>query len=147
VNVQDAAYITGQEYPGGCLALGPRIGVSGAVLANKLNPNLNSHHLTVAEAMRIMMLSGDTRILHAMATELHHMAIPLPTVAEEDVMHAMTKTIAEFGSYLKAVTASLEDGRVTKLELRHINKEMGDLMAHVGYLMSLLEAKERNHER
>lgn len=114
MNVQDAAYITGQEYPGGCLALGPRIGVSGAVLANKLNPNLNSHHLTVAEAMRIMMLSGDTRILHAMATELHHMAIPLPTVAEVSILTRPEGRALQLAYYAMSIKAN-------KLTLRELS--------------------------
>ena len=147
MNIADAAYTAVHDYPGGALALAPRLGMSGSILSNKVNPNINTHHLTLAEALRITTLTGDMRILHAMCSELHHMAIPLPTVGDEDVMTAMTSTIAEFGDYLKAASDALADGKVTKLELRKIGKEMGDLMAQAGKLMHLLEAQEAHRVR
>lgn len=145
MNVSDAAYITGHDHPGGAAALAPRMGMSGAVLSNKLNPNMDSHHLTLAEAMRLMVLTGDVRILNAMAGELHYMAVPIPAIADDSVMHAMTATVTEFGAYIKAVGDSLDDGRVTKTEVRNIGKELGNLMARAGCLMALLETKANHH--
>jgi hypothetical protein len=147
MNVQDAAFITGHDYPGGAESLGPRIGVGGMVLSHKLNPNNKTHHLTLAETMRIMTLTGDMRILHAMCSELQYMAIPLPTVGDVDVMAAMTATISDFGAYIKASSDALQDNKVTKLELRNINKKMGNLMAQGGKFMALLEAQEASRAR
>lgn len=147
MNIADAAYTAVHDYPGGASALAPRLGVSGSILSNKVNPNINTHHLTLAEAMRVMTLTGDVRILHAMCSELQYMAIPLPTVGDVDVMQAMTATISEFGAYIKASSDALQDNKVTKLELRNINKKMGNLMAQGGKFMALLEAQEASRVR
>ena len=146
MNVSDAAYLTGHEYPGGNAALGPRIGVSGNVLSNKLNPNINTHHLTLSEAMRIMSLTGDLRILQAMSSELGVTIRPLPMIGEESAMDALVHTANEFGQYMVAINDALSDGRVTKLELRKVGKELGDLIAQSSKLMSTLEVMEASHE-
>lgn len=146
MNVSDAAYITGHDYPGGTAALGPRIGVSGNVLSNKLNPNINTHHLTLSEAMRIMAITGDLRMLHAMASELGVMIKPMPMVADESLLSALAHTANEFGQYLTAINDALKDGRITKLELRKVEKELGDLVAQSNKLMASLEAMEAHHE-
>ena len=48
MNVVDAAYLAVHTYPGGSESLGPRIGMSPAVLRNKVNPNCSTHHLSLA---------------------------------------------------------------------------------------------------
>jgi len=65
MNTIDAAYHTVHDYPGGAEALAPRMGMSAAVLRNKVNPNNTTHHLTYAEAQRIVALTGDVRMLQA----------------------------------------------------------------------------------
>lgn len=39
--------------------------ISAAVLRNKVNPNNQTHHLTLAEAVRIVDLTDDEQILQA----------------------------------------------------------------------------------
>lgn len=146
MNVPDAAYITGHDYPGGTSALGPRIGVSGGVLSNKLNPNIDTHHLTLAEAMRIMVMTQDVRILQAQANELGYMVVPLHVVEDETVTAAMTHTVGEFGEYVTAACDAMKDGHITKLELRKINKELGDMIAQAVKLQALLTQQESRHE-
>ena len=69
MNVTDAAHKTAHAYPGGCDALGDRMEMRPGVLRNKVNPNNDKHHLTLAEADEMMGLTGDHRILQALAAE------------------------------------------------------------------------------
>jgi len=69
MNVKDAAYMTGHHYPGGVPALAVRMGMDARELSRKLNPN-NAQALSLDEAVALMALSGDHRILYAMADEL-----------------------------------------------------------------------------
>jgi len=79
MNITDAAHKTVKDYPGGAEALATRLitvndkgeekPMSGAVLRNKINPNNTTHRLTLAEANEIMGLTGDHRILVALAAE------------------------------------------------------------------------------
>lgn len=68
MNTRDAAYLTGHHYPGGVPALASRLGMDARVLSLKLNPNTCT--LSLDEAVVLMALSGDHRILHTMASEL-----------------------------------------------------------------------------
>lgn len=70
MNTRDAAYLTGHHYPGGVHVLAVRMGMDARELARKLNPNTGS--LSLDEAVVLMTLSGDHRILYAMADELKH---------------------------------------------------------------------------
>lgn len=45
---------------------------------DELNPNDKRHHLTLAKALSMQMLSGDSLILFAMADELGHVCMPSP---------------------------------------------------------------------
>lgn len=67
MNIIDAAHKTVHAYPGGSESLAPRIAMSAAVLRNKVNPNNSTHHLTLVEASEVMGVTGDYRILHALA--------------------------------------------------------------------------------
>lgn len=70
MNTIDAAYLTGHHYPGGVPALASRMGMDARVLSLRLNPNDAAHALSLDEAVVLMTLTGDHRILHAMANEL-----------------------------------------------------------------------------
>lgn len=78
MNTKDAAYLTGHNYPGGAPALAARMGMDARKLSRKLNPNA-IHSLTLDEAEVLMALSGDHRILHAMAAELGYVCTPIPS--------------------------------------------------------------------
>ena len=64
---QDAFHATCHAYPGGCESLAPRMGMSSAVLRNKARPGCHTNHPTLADADHVMSLTGDVRILHALA--------------------------------------------------------------------------------
>ena len=70
MNTRDAAYMTGHSYPGGVPALAARMGMDARALSLKLNPNDAAHTLSLDEAVVLMALTGDHRILNAMASEL-----------------------------------------------------------------------------
>lgn len=74
MNPRDAAYLTGHRYTGGVSALAVRMGMDARELFRKLNPNTGN--LGLDEAIVIMALSGDHRILHAMADELGYTLTP-----------------------------------------------------------------------
>lgn len=76
MNTKDAAYLTGHNYPGGVPALAARMGADANELRRKLNPG-SIHGISLDEAEVLMALSGDPRILHAMAAELGYVCTPV----------------------------------------------------------------------
>lgn len=77
MNTRDAAFLTGHHYPGGVPALAARMGMDARELSPKLNPNTGN--IGLDEAVVMMALSGDHRILHAMAGELGYLLTQQPT--------------------------------------------------------------------
>lgn len=75
MDVLDAAFLIAQETPGGVAALAARMGVSANTLQHKLNPNNNTHHLTLKEAVALQVVSGLPYVLYAMAAALDHVCL------------------------------------------------------------------------
>lgn len=128
VNVQDAAYHTVHDYPGGSESLGPRVKISPAVLRSKVNPNTVTHHLTLHEAQRIQAVTDDHRILHAMCAELNYLP-PIPAfdfdgVSDEALLEMYTGLVARLGEFSQKFHSVLSDGRVSRGEVVNLTQSM-----------------------
>lgn len=122
MNVSDAAYHTVHEYPGGSPSLAPRLGMSAAVLRGKVNANSDRNLLSLDEADRLMTITGDHRILHALAANHGYVLTPMGGGARPDVMLAMLGAAADQGSLAGVINRALADGRITPNELAEISK-------------------------
>ncbi len=122
MNITDAAYNTVRDYPGGSASLAPRMGIkSPAVLNSKINPNTETHHLTLAEASKLMALTGDFRILQALAAEHERVAINLPEIPECRDMALTDKVLCvgmRGGDGISTFREIMADGRITPGEVR-----------------------------
>lgn len=141
MNVIDAAYAVVHDYPGGSVALAPRMGMSHAILRGKVNPNDQGHHLTVAEALRMQQMTGDHRILFAEAEELGYALLRLPYVATDDFAQEAMRTVKEFGDFIGKCGDVLADGKVSRNELKQVEIELLEAMAHITRLHQLVAAK------
>jgi len=144
MNVIDAAHATVHDYPGGSEPLALRLKMAGAVLRGKVNTNDHGHHLTLAESIRIQHLTGDHRILFAEASELGYMVIPAPTteLGDEDVAKAVAMFCGTFSDYLRDVSNSMADGKITETERKALERELGDLMSAGSHLQAILASKK-----
>lgn len=126
MNTIDAAHATVHDYPGGSESLGPRVGISPAVLRNKVNPNNETHHLTLAEATRITDLTGDTRILQAWAHHSGYLLVKAPdaNAASSDmaVLEQVVSLGVANGKFMQTINAALADGKVDQKELEAIRE-------------------------
>lgn len=132
MNTQDATYHTVHDYPGGASSLAPRMGMPVGVLNSKVNPNTHTHHLALSEAVRLMAITGDHRILRAQCDELGYLP-PIPRVTCEvsdlALLETYTRLIAELGEFSQAFHAALADGRLPLAEVDRLQKEMLDFFA------------------
>jgi hypothetical protein len=139
VNIIDAAHKTVHAYPGGSESLAPRIGMSPAVLRNKVNPNNTTHHLTLVEADEVMSVTGDHRMLQALAAH-HGYALQATGVSEGDaasLLQAVLQANAAEGSFDRRLDEALADGRISPRELT----ELTDLAIAQQAAMTKLIAK------
>ena len=139
MNITDAAHKTVKEYPGGAEALGVRIGMSGAVLRNKVNPNNSTHHLSLAEASEIMGVTGDDRMLHALAAEHGYVLRRVEGAASGSVIGAVLAVSKRQGDLAQAVATSLEDGKITPNESSEIGRLCASIQADAADLAQRAE--------
>lgn len=125
MNIEDAAYNTVHDYPGGASSLAPRMGMSAAVLNSKVNPNTKTHHLTLAEASKLMALTGDYRIMQALSAEHGKVAIDLPDIPESRDMSLTDKVLCigmRGGDVMSMFREIMADGRITQGEVADMSK-------------------------
>ncbi|WP_353630655.1 phage regulatory CII family protein [Achromobacter xylosoxidans] len=122
MNTKDAAYHTVHDYAGGSESLGPRVGISAAVLRNKVNPNNETHHLTLAEAQRIVDITDDERILRAWAHARGLLLIKAPEGSDCDmsVLEAVVDAGVAHGQWMQTIHSALADGKVDTNEVQAI---------------------------
>ena len=131
MNLIDAAHATVRSYPGGSESLGPRIGMSPAVLRNKVNPNNTTHHLTLAEADAIMGVSGDHRMLHALAAEHGYTLQRIDAPAAGNMIGAVLAAAAAKGDLAEIISEALADNRVTPNEAADIARACAAVQAAI----------------
>lgn len=131
MNVQDAAYGTVHDYPGGSPSLAPRLGMSAAVLRGKVNPHNDRNVLTLAEADQMMGVTGDHRILHALAAEHGYTLTPMEGEGAGDVAVAMLGAAAAKGDLANVITRALQDGLISGNELAEIGRACAHLQASI----------------
>lgn len=124
MNSIDAAHAVVHDYPGGSESLGPRVGISPAVLRNKVNPNNDTHHLTFAEARRITAITGDRRMLQAWAHEEGFLLVKAPAAAGDSCDMAVLEQVVSLGvangQFMQTIHSALADGRIDESEMKRI---------------------------
>lgn len=138
-NVLDAAFHTAHDFPGGVPALAQRMApMSPNVLNKKVDPNVDSHHLRLDESVKMQSITGDFRILHAMAFTLNHVAIPLPKITDAsdmELLDGFMEIVRELGELTNEFQESWADGRITKKELARIHSEGEDVQCRLAMFM------------
>lgn len=130
LDVMDAAYHLAHGYPGGVPALAQRMGKSPNVLNSKVSLNADkTHHLTLREAVAMQEISGDARILQAMAGALGYACVSLHTDADHTTMEQVMHLAKEFGEVLVSVNTAVADGRVTPNEMQDCERQAAELCA------------------
>jgi hypothetical protein len=125
MNIQDAFYGTVHGVQGGCEALAVRLGMSPAILRNKANPHALANKPMLDDADRIMGITGDFRILHALAQNHGHLCIQVDesvTASDMAVLELVTQVWSANGEVGAGVNATLADGRVELAEVENVRQ-------------------------
>lgn len=145
MNTTDAAYHTVHDYDGGSESLGPRVGISPAVLRNKVNIRIpradKRHHLTLEEAQRIVAFTGDIRILQSWAHAEGYLLVKAPEGASESdmsVLESVTGSVMDHGGFIGSIHESLVDGNLSPDEMRGIEKAARKAMTAIVNLLNRL---------
>lgn len=119
MNHLDAFHRTVHAAPGGCESLAPRMGMSAAILRNKSNPNSVTNKPTLDDADRLMGITGDFAVLHALAKNHGFVCTKLDDQPASDmaVLENVTDIWQRLGDLAAEVHKTLADGRVETHEV------------------------------
>lgn len=143
MNSTAAAYSTVHDYKGGSESLGPLVGISPAVLRNKVNPNNDTHHLTFTEARRIADMTGDFRMLKAWAHEAGFLLVKAPETCTNECDMSVLEQMAGFmvacGGFGAEIHASLADGKITREEINKVEDKAREVMRSAAEIKQRME--------
>lgn len=128
-DVRDAAWRIGRAYPGGIPCLAQRLEVNAETLKKKLNPNCETHRLSVDEAVDVQLHAQRFDVLHAMAWSLDHVAIHVPDAPAEQVAARLAVVGAEVGDVFRLAQQVLADGQVTPNERRELATQITEAIS------------------
>lgn len=124
MNYKDAFHRTVHEAPGGCEALAVRMGYTAGLLRNKANPNSTTNVLTMDDASRVMEITGDYEVLHALARQHGFVCTKIDEQPACDmaVLESVTDIWQSLGQVGTQVHTALADGRIDRHEVESIEK-------------------------
>lgn len=143
MNVEDAAHAIAHDCEGGLEALAVRLGVGARVFNGQVNPNDKGHVLGLVMALRMQQLTGRADILFSMADALGYVCIKQPDVVAGDVAHAISTACAEFGDFVRSIDKMMRDNKVTRNELKKVQKELAEMIAAANALNAIVASKVR----
>jgi hypothetical protein len=122
MNHLDAFHQTVHSAPGGCESIAPRMGMSAQVLRNKANPNSATNKPTLDDADRLMGLTGDYRLLFALAQNHGFTCTKIDEQPSSDmaVLESVTDIWAKLGQLGAEVHKAMADGRIEAHEVKAI---------------------------
>lgn len=124
MNYKDAFHRTVHEAPGGCEALAVRLGYTAGLLRNKANPNSTTNVLTMDDASRVMEITENYDVLHALARQHGFVLTKIDEQPASDmaVLESVTDIWKSLGEVGTQVHTALADGRIDQREVRSIEK-------------------------
>lgn len=128
---QDAIHHVVHDFPGGAEALAPRIGRGAQVLRNKVTHDgaagvRRSHEPTLADVSAITRITGDLRVLDALAAEVGAVVLRLPVIealGDAALLDMVLTANDEYGQACAALRDGLADGEIDRMELERIERE------------------------
>ncbi|MEN9531932.1 MAG: hypothetical protein RIQ83_1156 [Pseudomonadota bacterium] len=126
-----AAYLLGQSH--NISEMARLMGKGATVLANKLNPDCDSHHLNLGEAVAVTELTGDHRIVEAWAASLGKVLVDLPAgaVSDDDLVEQVLLAQSVFGKLMQAIHDARADGVIDRMEHSQIEQVGTQVTEHV----------------
>lgn len=123
MNTHDAFHDTVHSAPGGCESLAVRLGMSPAVLRNKANPNAVGNIVGLRDVERVMALTENYAVLHALAKQAGFVCIRVDDeviASDSALLEIVTQVMTTNGAVGASVYDALADGRIELHEVAHV---------------------------
>lgn len=127
MNILDAFHKSVHDAPGGCEALAVRMGMSAAVLRNKANPNAIANIVGLLDVDRVMSLTGDHSVLHALAKNHGYVCVQVGddiVASDLALLEIVTQVWTANGAVGASVHEALADGRIEASEVARVKDQV-----------------------
>lgn len=142
MSIKDVVYRVVHAYPGGVPALAARMGISKHVLQNKVNPNNETHHLTISELIQIQEFTDSDEIAKHIAGERNMVCFPVTQhegASDMELLDLFINMEREKADWLTTIQQSLKDGMIDAGEAERIKKESREHIAVIAELTSRID--------
>lgn len=125
--VEAAAYAAVHDFKAGAQVLATQLGMPLSALYNKVNSSLDSHQLTLREAISLMAITRDYRLLGAIAQALGHVAIPViesdaPT-GDAELLSLYARLHRQLGQFSGSIEVALRQGAIVQENIKWIERD------------------------
>ena len=128
MTIAHLAYRLAHEFNGGAAALATMMGKGEKVLQSKLNPNTETHHLSIDELeMLADFTDGNIAVAEYFAEKSNAIVMLLPTIPDLSDMGLLDSYMAimrEFGELSSEFQKAYADGEITDKEFKRIAHEV-----------------------
>ena len=110
----------------------------------------STHHLSLPDTVNLMRVTGNLRLLHAMAEAFDGMFVPVPQAATEgapNLVGDLAHMSAEFGALMREVADDLADGVVSDNEMARVEREANHLRTALSLLLKDLRRLNAQFKR
>lgn len=132
-DLEQAAYSTVHDSDIPPKQIAELVGISYQVLLNKANPQNDTHKLTIAEALAIMIHTKNHAILHSLKTSLESRG-----ETNKNIVRSLVDVSKDVGDVVRIVDEAAADGKITQLEKRRCTKEINEAITSLEMLKSAL---------
>lgn len=112
---------------GGAETLSQYLAIRPGTLNNKVDPGCDTHHLSVAESIALQLATGSRKIVRAECQALGGVYVQGGSwrgVSDQHLLDAWTTLQVSHGETARTIQHALDDGMITRKELRDIRHEM-----------------------
>lgn len=124
MNITHLAYRLAHQYKGGVVGLANMMGKNDRVLASKLNPNVDTHHLNIDElSMMADFTNTNYELADYFATKANAVVVKLPefpTDTDAGLLDGYMSIMRELGDLSHEFQQDYADGRIDAREFERI---------------------------
>ena len=131
-----AIHHTAHDAPGGLNSLASKMGKNEQTLRNKVCPTTDSHLLTLREAIAMMDLTNDDRILAVIAEQRGYVLSRKALPDAASLVEAVLNADAEHGDVSRTIRDAIADGKLTEAERAEITSHIDRTHASLDALKS-----------